>query len=102
MVSKSSLFINLFAKPVFYEVIHGKCLSLPGNIYDGCSLGWILQGVNFDFGKALNLLDTAFEKLWKLWSDPQKIIHTVAKDECATYAEKKSGNVRYSMLLLTP
>lgn len=37
----------------------------------------------------MNLLDTAFEKLWKLWSDPQKIIHTVAKDECATYAEKK-------------
>ena len=40
-------------------------------------LSRILQDVNIDFGKALNLLNAALEQLLKLRSDPQKIIHAV-------------------------
>ena len=40
-------------------------------------LSRIVQRVNIDFGKALNLLDAALEQLFKLRSDPQKIIHAV-------------------------
>ena len=43
-------------------------------------LSSILQGVNIDFGKALNLLDAAPEQLSKLRSDPQKIVHAVAEN----------------------
>ena len=43
-------------------------------------LSRILQGVNIDFGKALNFLDAALEQLLKLRSDPQKIIHAVEEN----------------------
>ena len=43
-------------------------------------LSRILQGVNIDFGKALNHLDAALEQLSKLRSDPQKIIHAVEEN----------------------
>ena len=43
-------------------------------------LSRIVQGVNIDFSKALNLLDTALEQLSKLRRDPQKIIHAVEEN----------------------
>ena len=88
-------------------------------------LSSILQGVNIDFGKALNLLDAAPEQLSKLRSDPQKIVHAVAEIFMESSGEKRefqegdgyhlslfkmnlqplqknSGDVRYSTQLLTP
>ena len=81
-------------------------------------LSRILQGVNNDFVKALNLLGAALEQLSKLRSDPQKIIHAVDENFDGIEWEekiiprrrrmnlqplqKKSGDVRYPTQLLTP
>ena len=81
-------------------------------------LSRILQGVNNDFVKALNLLGAALEQLSNLRSDPQKIIHAVDENFDGIEWEekmiprrrrmnlqplqKKSGDVRYSTQLLTP
>ena len=80
----------------------------------------ILQGVNIDFGKALNLLDAALDQLSKLIGDTQNIIRAVVenfdgikweeRDGCQVSfpkmnlqsLQKNSDNVRYPTQLLIP
>ena len=79
-----------------------------------------MQGVNIDFGKALNLLDAALDQLSKLIGDTQNIIQAVEenfdgikweeRDGCQVSfpkmnlqsLQKNSGNVRYPTQLLIP
>ena len=57
-------------------------------------LSRILQGVNIDFGNALNLLDAVLEQLSKLRSDPQKNIHAVEENFHGIEWEEKRISVR--------
>ena len=57
----------------------------------------ILQGVNVDSGKALNLLDATLEQLSKLRSDPQKIIHAAEENFDGIKWEEKRISRRRSM-----
>ena len=58
-------------------------------------LSRILQDVNIDFGKALNLVNAALEQLLKLISDPQKISHAVEENfDGIEWEEKKISRRR--------
>ena len=60
-------------------------------------LSLTLQGVNVDFGKALNLLDATLGQLSKFRSDSQKIIHAVEKNFDGIEWEEKSISRRRQM-----
>ena len=58
-------------------------------------LSRILQSVNIDFGKALNLLDAALEQLTQLRDNPQSVIDAVEKDFAEIeWKEKRTGRRR--------
>ena len=60
-----------------------------------CPLSRILQSVNIDFGKALNLLDAALEQLTQLRDNPQSVIDAIEKDFAETECkEKRTGRRR--------
>ena len=54
-------------------------------------LSSILQGVNIDFGKALNLLDAALDQLSKLIGDIQNIIQAVEENFDGIEWEERNG-----------
>ena len=58
-------------------------------------LSRILQSVNIDFGKALNLLDATLEQLTQLRDNPQSVIDAVEKDFAEIERkEKRTGRKR--------
>ena len=50
-----------------------------------------MQGVNIDFGKALNLLDAALDQLSKLIGDTQNIIQAVEENFDGIEWEERNG-----------
>ena len=60
-------------------------------------LSRILQGVNIEFVKTLNILDAALEQLLKLRSDPQKIIQAVEENFDGIELEKNRNSRRRRM-----
>ena len=60
-------------------------------------LSRILQGVNIEFVKALNIVDAALEQLLKLRSDPQKIIQAVEENFDGIELEKNRNSRRRRM-----
>ena len=60
-------------------------------------LSRILQNVNIEFVKALNIVDAALEQLLKLRSDPQKIIQAVEENFDGIELEKSRNSRRRRM-----
>ena len=81
------------ARPIVYKSVHGKSLSLLFREVFAMArpLSSILQGVNIDFGKALNLLDAALDQLSKLIGDTQNIIQAVEENFDGIKWEERDG-----------
>ena len=118
---------KLHANPVFYEAVHGKCLSLLFREVFGMTrpISRILQGVNIEFGKAwifLMLLLINFQNLQVIPKWLSKLLRKMLmessgkkrefqeRDGCLVSfpktnlqsLQKPSGNLRYSTQLFIP